>query len=141
MILDYSYTDYPKTTLKQTSYCTSIALPFIAVTTSPGLFAVPEGIFSHNGVTAITFSGNSSLAIVSRAPVMVAAPPISPFINDIPAEGLIDIPPLTTKKKETLLGDVKLTRNTNMLSRSRPTNLCKQCFQNVKILKRLGIAS
>jgi hypothetical protein len=73
----------------------------MAVTTSPGLFALPEGMFSHNAVTAITFSGNFSLAIVSSAPVTVAAPPMSPFINDIPAAGLIDIPPLQKQQYKT----------------------------------------
>ena len=77
---------------------TSIVLPFIDFTTSPGLFAFPEGMFSQRAVIATTFIGRPSLAMVSRAPVTVAAPPISPFINDIPAEGLIEIPPLECER-------------------------------------------
>src|SRR3990172_832073 len=36
---------------------TSIVLPFIAVTTSPGLVAAPEGMFSVVGTRAVTLTG------------------------------------------------------------------------------------
>lgn len=73
---------------------TSIVFPFIAVTTSPGLLALPDGIFSHSGTRAVTLIGTLSLAMASNATLTVAAPPMSPFICPIPAAGLILIPPL-----------------------------------------------
>jgi hypothetical protein len=51
-------------------------------------------MFSHKGVTAVTLSGRPSLQIPYNAPATVAAPPISPFINAMLFEGLMEIPPL-----------------------------------------------
>ena len=74
-----------------------MVFPFRAVTTSPGLFAHPDGIFSHRGMRAVTLTGRWSLAIASNAALTEAAPPISAFICPIPAAGLMLIPPLPKK--------------------------------------------
>lgn len=97
---------------------TSIDFPFIALITSPkvgrwyechacnpplifmycvpGFVALPDGRFSHSGVTAVTFSGKPSLQIPYSAPATVAAPPISPFIKAMLLDGFKEIPPLQT---------------------------------------------
>ena len=68
--------------------------PLRAQMTSPGFNALPDGIFSHSGITATTETFTASLAIVIIAARMAAAPLISPFIEDIPADGFMEIPPL-----------------------------------------------
>src|SRR3989304_743014 len=72
---------------------TSIVLPFIAVTTSPGLVAEPEGMFSVVGTRAVTLTGAFSLASAHIAEMTAAPPDISPFISSIPAAGLMEMPP------------------------------------------------
>ena len=79
----------------------------MAVTTSPGLLAVPDGIFSQSGVSAVTLIGSLSLAMASNAPLTVAAPPISAFINPIPAAGLMLIPPLESTNNNNYLKKIK----------------------------------
>jgi len=68
-------------------------LPFIAFTTSPGFVALPEGMFSHKGIMATMLTGNCILQIPYKAPATVAAPPMSPFIKAMLAEGLSEMPP------------------------------------------------
>ena len=79
----------------------------MAVTTSPGLLALPDGIFSQSGVSAVTLIGSSSLAMDSNAALTVAAPPISAFINPIPAAGLMLIPPLENTNNNNYLKKIK----------------------------------
>ena len=78
-----------------TDVLTEIVFPFIAVTTSPGLTAFPEGMFSQSGTSPTTLTGHSSWAMAITVATTQAAPPMSPFIADIPPEGLIDIPPVS----------------------------------------------
>ena len=74
---------------------TSIVLPFIAVTMSPGLTALPLGMFSVEGTTAVRVTGRPSRAIASVASSTAAPPDMSNFISCILAEGLIEIPPVS----------------------------------------------
>ena len=74
---------------------TVIVFPFIAVTTSPGLTAFPEGIFSQSGTNPIILTGQSSWAKAITVATTQAAPPMSPFIEAIPTDGLIEIPPVS----------------------------------------------
>lgn len=89
---------------------TSIVFPLIAVMTSPGLLAHPDGIFSHKGTRAVTLIGTFSLAMASNAALTVAAPPISAFMSPIPAAGLILIPPLTKEMKKKIKTKVQPTQ-------------------------------
>ena len=77
-----------------------MVFPFIAVMTSPGLLALPDGIFSHKGTRAMTLIGTCSLAMASNDALTVAAPPMSAFMSPIPAAGLILIPPLAKEIKK-----------------------------------------
>ena len=74
---------------------TVIVFPFMAVMTSPGLTALPEGMFSQRGTSPTTLTGHSSWATAITVATTQAAPPMSPFMADIPAEGLMDIPPVS----------------------------------------------
>ena len=67
----------------------------MAVTTSPGLTALPEGMFLQRGTSPMTLTGHSSWAMAVTVATTQAAPPMSPFIAPIPAEGLMDIPPVS----------------------------------------------
>ena len=60
---------------------------------SPGLTAVPLGMFSVEGMTARMLIGTSSFAIAETASRTAAAPDMSIFISCIPADGLIEMPP------------------------------------------------
>ena len=66
-----------------------------AKTTSEGLVAFPDGIFSVNGVKPITLIFNFNLETAYRIPITAAAPPMSPRINPIPAPPLSEIPPVS----------------------------------------------
>ena len=44
---------------------TWIVFPFMAVTTSPGLTAVPLGIFSHNGINAAKKDNKCTLNLIT----------------------------------------------------------------------------
>jgi len=57
----------------------SIDLPDMAICTSPGFCALPEGIFSVAQTMAVTFTFGLSSAIARMAPIMVAAPAMSYF--------------------------------------------------------------
>ena len=72
---------------------TSIVLPFIARSTSPGRMAVPEGMFSAVGMSAVTFMRGLSLPTAHIVAIIAAPPDMSPFIASIPAAGLIEMPP------------------------------------------------
>ena len=67
----------------------------MAVTTSPGLTALPEGMFSQRGTSPTTLTGHSSWVMAITVATTQAAPPMSPFMVPIPAEGLMDIPPVS----------------------------------------------
>ena len=69
---------------------------------SPGLIAVPEGMFSVEGTTAIRSIGSPSSAIAAIASSTAAPPDMSIFISCIPAPGLSEIPPVS---KVTALAD------------------------------------
>jgi hypothetical protein len=70
--------------------------------TSPGRAAVPDGMFSHNGIAATTWIGSSRRAMPIIVATTAAAPPMSPFIDAIPFDGLSEIPPLRQKAKRSL---------------------------------------
>ena len=65
------------------------------MTTSPGLIAVPLGMFSVAGTTAITSTGRPSRAIRAVASMTAAPPPMSIFISSMPPEGLMEMPPVS----------------------------------------------
>src|SRR3546814_11047086 len=69
--------------------------PDIEVTTSPGRCAVPDGMFSTRATTptALTFALRPASA--ANVPITAPAPPISHFISSMPADGLIEIPPVS----------------------------------------------
>ena len=73
----------------------SIDLPDIAICTSPGFCAFPEGIFSvaHTIPITLTFGFNSAIARI--APIMVAPPAMSYFIFSMPSAGLMEMPPVS----------------------------------------------
>ena len=73
----------------------SIVLPPDPVTTSPGLMARPEGMFSVVGTTPMTLIFGSSSAIASMAPTTAAPPPMSDFIISMFWAGLMEMPPLS----------------------------------------------
>ena len=72
---------------------TSIVLPVIARTTSPGLVAFPEGRFSEHGTTPSTGIEGLICAIARIAPITVAPPVMSYFINSMLSPGLSEMPP------------------------------------------------
>jgi hypothetical protein len=72
-----------------------MVLPFIAVTMSPGLTAVPLGMFSVEGTTAVSVTGRPRRAIAPVASITAAPPDMSNFISCIFAEGLIEMPPVS----------------------------------------------
>ncbi len=62
---------------------------------SPGLVAVPLGMFSVAGTAATTFNGSSSSAIAATDSRTAAPPDMSIFMSSIFAAGLIEIPPVS----------------------------------------------
>jgi hypothetical protein len=64
-----------------------------ALTTSPGLFALPSGMFSEVGTKPCTSTSGSNPASAWNAPRTAAPPDISYFISSIRAEGLMLVPP------------------------------------------------
>ena len=76
-------------------FSTSIDWPSIAYTTSPGFVALPPGMFSVQGATAITFTAGASRAIACIEAITAAAPVMSPFMRSIPAPGLSEMPPVS----------------------------------------------
>ena len=65
------------------------------VTTSPGLVAVPLGMFSHEGIRPITLTLGLSSASARKVPSTLAAPPMSYFISSISAAGFMEMPPVS----------------------------------------------
>jgi len=63
----------------------------MAVCTSPGLCAVPEGMFSAAHTIAITRTRGFSSAMARIAPNIAAPPAMSYFIFSILSEGLMEI--------------------------------------------------
>ena len=63
--------------------------------TSPGLSALPPGMFSVAGTTATTRRGTPSRAIARTAATTAAAPAMSSFIRSMPSAGLIEMPPVS----------------------------------------------
>ena len=74
---------------------TSIVLPFIACTMSPGRVAEPLGMFSTRPSRQLTRCLMPSRAIAVIAPSIVAAPAMSYFIFSIDCAGLRDRPPVS----------------------------------------------
>ena len=72
---------------------TSMLFPDEVTTISPGLIALPETIFSAEGMTPNKLTGSFALAAASTVPATTAAPDISAFISPILLAGLIEIPP------------------------------------------------
>ena len=74
---------------------TSTVLPLYWVITSPGLIAVPEGMFSVAGTTATRSTASPSSAIAATASSTAAAPDMSIFISCIEAEDFSEMPPVS----------------------------------------------
>ena len=73
----------------------SIDLPDIAICTSPGFCAFPDGIFSVAQTMPITLTFGFSSAMARMAPIMVAPPAMSYFIFSMPSAGLMEMPPVS----------------------------------------------
>ena len=73
----------------------SMVLPDMAVTTSPGLKALPSGMFSAEQTMAMTWTAGLSCAIARMAPIMAAAPAMSYFILSMSSAGLMEMPPVS----------------------------------------------
>ena len=69
--------------------------PDMAICTSPGFCARPPGIFSVDGMTAITLTRGLSCASARIAPSMAAPPAMSNFIFSMSLAGLMEIPPVS----------------------------------------------
>ena len=69
--------------------------PDMLVTMSPGLVALPPGIFSVVGIIPTTFMGSFISAIAVMVPNTLAAPHISYFISSIFAAGFKEMPPVS----------------------------------------------
>src|ERR1035441_9886248 len=74
---------------------TSMVLPFMAVTMSPGRWARLPGMFSTQGTNALTAMAGRSWAMARMAPIMAAPPAISYFIFSMPSDGLMEMPPVS----------------------------------------------
>ena len=72
-----------------------MVLPDMAVTMSPGRCARLPGMFSTQGMKAVTASGGFNWAMARMAPIMAAPPDISYFIFSMPSEGLMEMPPVS----------------------------------------------
>ncbi|MNN36650.1 hypothetical protein D3C81_1505530 [compost metagenome] len=69
--------------------------PFIEVTTSPGLVARPDGMFSHAAMMPMTFSFRFISPMARKVPSTDAAPPMSYFISSMPGPALSEMPPVS----------------------------------------------
>jgi hypothetical protein len=69
--------------------------PLRLVRMSPGLYALPSGMFSQLGIRPTTFTLGFSSASARKVPSTLAAPPMSYFISSISADGLIEMPPVS----------------------------------------------
>ena len=75
-----------------------MVVPFMALTTSPGLDAPPSGIFSQVATTVTKLIGSLALAAATNVPIIAAAPHISYFISSMPSPGFSEMPPLSKVK-------------------------------------------
>ena len=73
----------------------SIVRPFSAVMTSPGLIAVPLGMFSVAGDDGEHLDRQAERGDQGVASMTAAPPPMSIFISSMPPEGLIEMPPVS----------------------------------------------
>ena len=67
----------------------------MALTTSPGLIAVPEGMFSADGISPTTWTFGLSRPSISKVPSTAAAPDMSYFMSSMFCAGLIEMPPVS----------------------------------------------
>ena len=67
--------------------------PDMLVTTSPGLLALPSGMFSVAGTTPTTLMAGAISATAAITPSTLAAPVISNFISSIAGPGFSEMPP------------------------------------------------
>ena len=67
----------------------------MVVTMSPGRVALPSGMFSQVGISAIAFSGARMPASARIVPSTLPAPDMSYFISSISGPGLSEIPPVS----------------------------------------------
>ena len=65
------------------------------LTMSPGLVAVPLGMFSTAGTTTVKLIGSFNLVIAAIVPMTLAAPHMSNFISSMLGPGLSEIPPVS----------------------------------------------
>ncbi len=72
-----------------------MVVPDMAVTTSPGLKALPSGMFSAEQTTPMTLTAGLSRAMACIAPIIAAAPAMSYFIFSMPSAGLMEMPPVS----------------------------------------------
>ncbi len=63
--------------------------------TSPGLTAVPEGMFSVLGMSPMTWTAGLSRPSTSKVPSTAAAPDMSYFMSSMFCAGLIEMPPVS----------------------------------------------
>ncbi len=76
-------------------FSTSIVWPDIDVKTSPGLVAVPEGMFSQATTMPTTLTLSFISATARSVPNTLAAPHMSNFISSMVAPGLSEMPPVS----------------------------------------------
>ena len=74
---------------------TSMVLPERLVTTSPGLTAVPDGMFSVLGMRPTTWTAGLRRPSISKVPSTAAAPDMSYFMSSMFCAGLIEMPPVS----------------------------------------------
>ena len=65
------------------------------VTTSPGLSALPLGMFSQLGISPTTLMAGFNSASARNTPSTLAAPAMSNFISSISPAGLMEMPPVS----------------------------------------------
>ena len=69
--------------------------PLMLVTTSPGLTALCEGMFSQLGISPITLTLGCCIESALNTPSTLAAPHMSNFISSISPAGLMEMPPVS----------------------------------------------
>ncbi len=114
----------------------SIVCPDIEVMMSPGRMASPSGMFSTRPITPTTLSFALRAASACMSPTTQAAPPMSPFMSSMPAEGLIEMPPESkqTPFPTTARGFARFDRDpfqrivTRRLSRADPRPTASSAF-------------
>ena len=86
-------------------FSTSEVLPPRWRSTSPGRMAEPPGMFSADGIAAMTFTFGFSCAMARMAASVAAAPPMSAFIHSILA-GVLEGQPARVER-DALAGDAR----------------------------------